>query len=118
MRAESFYCACARITSSQLRHEHPVPAADKKALQLSLALSLSLSTSRQSLRRASYAATMPVTELKTKTEFDKALKDLPAGTLMVVDFTATWCGPCRMIKPKFEEMSNEFTDVRFYKVRG
>lgn len=35
---------------------------------------------------------------------------------MAVDFTASWCGPCRMIGPKFAEMEKEFPDVVFIKV--
>jgi len=33
----------------------------------------------------------------------------------VVDFYATWCGPCKMLGPVFEEVSNE-VDIKFVKV--
>lgn len=35
----------------------------------------------------------------------------------IVDFWATWCAPCRMQAPIFEETSKDFADkVNFYKV--
>ncbi len=50
-----------------------------------------------------------------QTDFDTQLKDA-GNKLIVVDFYATWCGPCKMISPKLEEMAQQFSDVIFLKV--
>lgn len=54
-----------------------------------------------------------VTVLKTKEEFDAALKNTE---LVVVDFYATWCGPCKMIAPLLEKFSAEYTNAKFFKL--
>merc|ERR1712144_182767 len=49
-------------------------------------------------------------------DFDAALQGA-GDKLVVVDFTATWCGPCQRIAPIFQQMDQEHTgDVVFVKV--
>ena len=44
------------------------------------------------------------------------LMNLGCSVQIIVDFTATWCGPCRMIGPVFVQYSNEFPTLLFLKV--
>lgn len=51
-----------------------------------------------------------------KAEFRRITTNCGRHRLIVVDWSAAWCGPCRMIAPVFERLAARFSDVTFVKV--
>jgi len=56
-----------------------------------------------------------VIEIGTKLQYDQVLASA-GDSLVVIDFTATWCGPCQRIKPRYHDMASEFPQCFFCQV--
>lgn len=55
--------------------------------------------------------------MKMKKIDEKEFLNLIKGEkLVVVDFYADWCMPCRYLSPVLEKLSKEYRDVEFYKI--
>ncbi len=50
---------------------------------------------------------MAAAYIQNETEFDALLE---TETVFVVDCTATWCGPCKLIAPLIDQLAEEYSD--------
>jgi len=57
---------------------------------------------------------MSITHLDSVTQLNNYLSK-SKDKLSVIDFHATWCGPCHTIAPTFESLSKQYKDVNFFK---
>ena len=46
----------------------------------------------------------------------KEFKEVIKEGKVVVDLFATWCGPCKMLSPILDEISEEISTTDFYKI--
>lgn len=58
-----------------------------------------------------------VVDISSTEELNEALENA-GDSLVVVDYSTSWCGPCKIIAPKFDEFSEQYKNVNFLKVHA
>ena len=58
-----------------------------------------------------------VSEVSSESQFDEAIEGADEA-LVIVDYSTTWCGPCKVMEPKFVELSDQYDSAIFLKVIG
>ena len=69
--------------------------------------------------RSSYSSPKPlmaVIDVDSEKAFDDKISSA-GDSLVIIDYSTTWCGPCKVIAPKFDELSDTYPDSVFIKVR-
>lgn len=53
-------------------------------------------------------------EILNAGNFESKIND--TKKIVLLDFFATWCGPCKMLSPILEDLKKEYENIDFYKV--
>eukprot|EP01038_Epipyxis_sp_PR26KG_P009564 gene9564-12881_t len=59
-----------------------------------------------------------VNEIGSIGSLDEVVAAAKGNSLVVVDYSTTWCGPCKIVLPKFLDLSEKYPEVKFYKCIG
>eukprot|EP01026_Neomeris_dumetosa_P005593 TRINITY_DN11623_c0_g1_i1.p1 TRINITY_DN11623_c0_g1~~TRINITY_DN11623_c0_g1_i1.p1 ORF type:complete len:164 (-),score=11.99 TRINITY_DN11623_c0_g1_i1:179-634(-) len=79
--------------------------------QSGLSLARLFSTDQQTV-----GSTQDVPEIKSDTDYQDAVSNTSNGSLAVFQFTASWCGPCKAIKPQIQKFAVEYPQVKFFQL--
>jgi len=86
-----------------------------KILLWTMAVALGCLALRQSARSGAMNDSTQNVKHISASEFEAKVEK--AASPAVVDFYATWCGPCRILSPLLDEESGAFTNrIKFFKV--
>ncbi|XVE75174.1 hypothetical protein DITRI_Ditri12bG0074500 [Diplodiscus trichospermus] len=63
------------------------------------------------------ASTARIVEIQSKSQWRAKLEaSKQSNAMLVIDFKATWCGPCKYMEPTIEEYATIYADVQFIKI--
>lgn len=54
--------------------------------------------------------------VKVISNMDQFKNSIEKNKLNIIDFWATWCGPCVRFAPEFEKLSHQYPTINFFKV--
>ncbi|CAG9829051.1 unnamed protein product [Diabrotica balteata] len=56
-----------------------------------------------------------IIDIENKADFQTRLREA-GDSLVILEFAASWCGPCKMIGPKVEQLAKRFQDILFFRI--
>eukprot|EP00274_Cyanoptyche_gloeocystis_P004140 CAMPEP_0196653604 /NCGR_PEP_ID=MMETSP1086-20130531/3254_1 /TAXON_ID=77921 /ORGANISM="Cyanoptyche gloeocystis , Strain SAG4.97" /LENGTH=162 /DNA_ID=CAMNT_0041984889 /DNA_START=93 /DNA_END=581 /DNA_ORIENTATION=- len=79
--------------------------------------SLVCPAAKPNAKKQVFRTEMAAQDISSAEEFNSVLSSA-SDKLVIVDWFTSWCGPCKLIAPKFEAFSDKYTDAVFLKVQG